>query len=197
MSIKATHFGECQVCGHVQKLPGDRLSLHGYTKRWGFFSGTCNGSRALPFEISCDLVRTSIEQQRTAAAHLRKLAEDLRTKQVGEDERVAWVQVSVYIGRRAWIQSWEEIEIAEDARTYDGITYRSYTYQRDTEYRKGYTHTLFDIGKGVKSYADAIRRQNKARAAAFESDAKQIDTYLVWQEERLAGWKPRELKAVE
>lgn len=41
---KATHSGECQCCGRKQKLPKGRLSNHGYTVEWGFFSGTCFGA---------------------------------------------------------------------------------------------------------------------------------------------------------
>ncbi len=58
-------MGHCQLCGHFQKLPAGVLSKHGYTKEWGFFSGTCPGSRALPYEVSTseiDLAITSANQ---------------------------------------------------------------------------------------------------------------------------------------
>lgn len=58
---KATHSGTCQLCGREQKLPGGRLSLHGYTTRWGFFSGVCPGSTWLPFEVSADRIAIAIE----------------------------------------------------------------------------------------------------------------------------------------
>ena len=41
--MKATHDGECQLCGRMQKLPDGRLAKHGYTTRWGFFQGVCPG----------------------------------------------------------------------------------------------------------------------------------------------------------
>jgi hypothetical protein len=62
MASKATHIGECQVCGATQKLPGNRLSIHGYTKEHGFFNGTCHGSHGLPYEKSCDLVQASLDR---------------------------------------------------------------------------------------------------------------------------------------
>jgi hypothetical protein len=49
---KSTHQGHCQVCGRKQMLPFDgRLSLHGYkVSGFGFFMGTCTGSRKLPLQ---------------------------------------------------------------------------------------------------------------------------------------------------
>jgi hypothetical protein len=51
----ATHVGECQGCGRTQMLPEGRLSLHGYTVRWGFFEGVCQGAAHPPLEVSKDL----------------------------------------------------------------------------------------------------------------------------------------------
>jgi len=65
MTRKATHFGHCQVCGNRQMLPGNLLSLHGYTKEYGFFNGTCHGARHKPLEQDrtvCDGVRVSLLQ---------------------------------------------------------------------------------------------------------------------------------------
>ena len=59
--MKATNRGTCQWCGRVQMLPNGKLAKHGYTLLWGFFSGTCPGSDALPFEISTDLIDRSIK----------------------------------------------------------------------------------------------------------------------------------------
>jgi len=58
--IKATHKGECQLCGKRQLLPGDRLSLHGYAVKWNMFNGQCIGSQFLPYELSCDLIKKEI-----------------------------------------------------------------------------------------------------------------------------------------
>jgi hypothetical protein len=54
---RATHQGECQICGRVQKLPNDLLSQHGYKVLNNFFSGVCPGSKQQPYERSCDLIR--------------------------------------------------------------------------------------------------------------------------------------------
>ena len=49
----ATTQGTCQVCFHLQKLPRDVLSLHGYTVPYGSFEGICYGATFPPFEVSC------------------------------------------------------------------------------------------------------------------------------------------------
>ena len=61
-SHAATHEGSCQICGRQQKLPGNVLSKHGYTTRWGFFSGVCPGASYEPFEVSCDLIARYVER---------------------------------------------------------------------------------------------------------------------------------------
>ena len=64
--MKAKHIGTCQICGSAQKLPGGRLASHGYTVRWGFFSGICAGTNHLPLEESCDylkIAKTACEKQ--------------------------------------------------------------------------------------------------------------------------------------
>lgn len=61
MAKKATHSGTCQCCGRVQKLPNGRLSNHGYTVDWGFFNGTCGGSKELPLEQDRTILDTTVK----------------------------------------------------------------------------------------------------------------------------------------
>jgi len=71
-------MGHCQLCGHFQKLPNGRLSLHGYNKQWGFFSGTCPGSRALPYEVSTSEIELAITSASQSVLRLEaQLAEAL------------------------------------------------------------------------------------------------------------------------
>lgn len=59
--VSSDEVGECQICGSIQKLPSGNLALHGYeVAKYGFFNGICPGSRNLPYEKSCDLVKQSI-----------------------------------------------------------------------------------------------------------------------------------------
>lgn len=56
----AIHRGHCQLCGSFQKLPGNVLSIHGYTKDLGYHSGRCPGSGYKPYEVSCDRIAQKI-----------------------------------------------------------------------------------------------------------------------------------------
>jgi len=60
---QATHQGTCQICGRIHKVDNQygTIAKHGYTKRFGFFSGTCEGSDHLPLEVSSDLLKKDIE----------------------------------------------------------------------------------------------------------------------------------------
>ena len=56
--------GTCQICFHVQKLPSQVLSLHGYEhpQGWGFI-GICPGANLLPFEQSCEATTAFLSNQ--------------------------------------------------------------------------------------------------------------------------------------
>jgi hypothetical protein len=60
MKNKATHYGTCQLCGSLQKLPDGVLATHGYQIHWNQFHGTCRGTGHLPFEQSKDLAEQQI-----------------------------------------------------------------------------------------------------------------------------------------
>lgn len=67
---KSTHTGTCQACGRAQALPAGVLAKHGYTVKWGFFSGTCAGSGQRPLEIDrhfCDEIIQQLGEQAAAA----------------------------------------------------------------------------------------------------------------------------------
>jgi hypothetical protein len=79
---KATHLGTCQACGRFQKLPSGVLAVHGYTTRWGFFSGACAGSGRKPFENSTDYIAEGITNTTRRAAVLREEAATVRSADV-------------------------------------------------------------------------------------------------------------------
>jgi hypothetical protein len=60
MKTKATHYGTCQLCGSLQKLPSGVLAIHGYQVDWNQFHGTCSGSGHPPFEQSKDLAAETV-----------------------------------------------------------------------------------------------------------------------------------------
>ena len=63
MSKKAEFLGTCQVCFSMQKLPGEKLSIHGYERPGdGIIYDICEGSNNDPFEKSCELTKHTLEE---------------------------------------------------------------------------------------------------------------------------------------
>ena len=62
MKTKATHYGTCQLCGSLQKLPSGVLAIHGYQVAWNQFHGTCHGTGQLPFEQSKDAAEAQLKR---------------------------------------------------------------------------------------------------------------------------------------
>ena len=60
--LPAKYMGICQACFRLQKLPEGRLANHGYKVEHrgcgGYFQGVCMGSENLPYEESCELIKT-------------------------------------------------------------------------------------------------------------------------------------------
>lgn len=110
--MAATHRGHCQVCGSLQKLPKGKLSLHGYTVAYGFFSGICTGARELPFELSCDLVKGAVARAKVALKSTQEEQAALRTLPV---EPIAWVHHYVgFQGRGRSSHRWMQVILASE-----------------------------------------------------------------------------------
>lgn len=62
MKNKATHYGTCQLCGSLQKLPNGVLANHGYQVEWNEYVGICRGSHHAPFELSKDLAEAELQR---------------------------------------------------------------------------------------------------------------------------------------
>lgn len=187
---KATHKGTCQICGSVQKLPGGRLSQHGYTVDWGFFNGVCGGAHGLPFEQSCDLIESAIESADAQAAKLRAEIAELETT-------TEYAEVAIYYGYRDHpngkggeiIEKHNRDELSIESRDLeDGATlyFVEVIEQRTGKKQRGTSFTGRSIAAAMRRANDgAIRRRVRAIA--------QIEKYVAWQRERIAGWKPAEL----
>ena len=93
---KATHTGECQICGNTQALPNGVLSKHGYTVHWGFFQGVCSGHAKQPFELSCDDIALVVEKVRAQLARTQAERHELLTGPVSY-----WVRE---ITTRNWVR---------------------------------------------------------------------------------------------
>lgn len=187
---KATHIGECQVCGARQKLPNGLLSKHGYTLDYGFFNGTCHGSGNVPFEISCDMVEASIVRATEKAAELRARGATLRTAD--------------YAGvTTAWVHHYQKA-----ARyTQSGYVYREATLYPD-EHFHGVNYTIspgekyevkgsfHEYSHDIKSMSELVRKLNSRYADHLETIAVKADEYVVWARKRVNNWAPKSLTEI-
>lgn len=180
---KATHTGECQICGNTQKLPSGRLSQHGYTVDNGWFNGICQGARELPFEQSKDLIAGVVEnvklQIESVKRTIKKIEDNLHnTKNVRLrvycDKTYKYKTIRVDLIIRKNKHGHEE---------YFGVT------------DKGEEHKISHYGSGgIEAVAENLW---KYEVKDRESQVNSMERYVEWQNERMANWKPKELTAVE
>jgi hypothetical protein len=73
---KATHKGNCQVCGNLQvvKNGSHRLALHGYTVDFGYFNGTCPGANEVALQKDRSIADSAIEGLKAQAVKADKFA---------------------------------------------------------------------------------------------------------------------------
>lgn len=172
----ATHKGTCQACGRIQKLPNGVVAAHGYTTRWGFFSGTCPGSGEKPFEISADYIERTIVRAQDSIARLEDAAASVRAE-TGESGAAWYYIYNSLIGAK----SWERVVVVEGGQI------------NVVQEGKTKTHKVFGLSGDIA--ADA-RTLNERRAKAYETDTTRYREYIHWQNERIANWKPGTLSPV-
>jgi hypothetical protein len=201
----ATDAGHCQVCGALQLLPAGRLSKHGYTVEYGFFSGTCYGSGELPFELSCDLVRDSIKRAQDYVAGLRTQIAEL---QQPTDSSTAWAHLFVRSSRNGSIYQWTRVELSivthepRDSKCLDGRIER-YTPAPDITFTSPiadrFGKTTRAVGRDYpvsgypKTIAEAVVAMNAQRIAFLQREIDKLNSYVKQQKQRVAEWKLTEL----
>lgn len=197
---KATNDGTCQICGSRQRLPNGRLAKHGYTTRWGFFSGTCTGSDGLPFEQSTDLIERAIHAAEAEAAGLRDNAADQRTK--GQDAGSRKTMASVY-QPATWTDrhsryDWQEVEVLSETKSFPG---RAEAFEVFYAMVKTRTQNGAQIEKredftgvyGDNKLARIVMAGRESYAKDLEKRAEKFDGFVRWQTARVAAWKPAPL----
>ena len=193
--VRATHKGECQVCGRTQKLPREILAKHGYTVDWGFFNGTCWGAGYLPLERDNSLLAKAIEW---AEAQHTAISEKITTLLADEQPTKVW---ATYYERRGrgyvsmWMDTADIVE-AEARSTWSG-------------------HWGIPIVSGSRTpefaslgYKQSGGRSRTAIQAAYEANSKHVErelvpersrikSYIAWQERRNRDWELKLLQEVE
>lgn len=191
---RATHNGTCQVCGSVQAVSAidGTLAKHGYTTRWGFFSGTCSGSGWRPFEVATDRIAYSIELATQKRALLLDAAREATTQTDG-----VWVH---FYKPATWtdrISGYVWALIAHDAIEVTTHTSGDYSWEV-AQVANPYTNRKDEISR---IYGDEQRAKgwrvvrNEERAVDLTKQATKVEQYIAWQQERIASWQPQELKA--
>lgn len=191
---QATHIGECQICGHVQKLPNGFLSLHGYTKKWGFFSGTCNGSRYLPFEQSKDRIQQAVDSVKKSIESAKQNAADI----LASDAFYIWIYVAATWQVRQ--SGYREVKLTEAEVSLDGrfIKFIDPKTGAEAKEQRSSLSVQPDGNGGWRSpeIADFAKESREKKARQIQARIKEMQMYVEWQEKRMADWAPKELKPV-
>ena len=193
----ATHKGACQICGSTQMLPDGVLAKHGYTVRWGFFSGTCSGSGRLPFEQSTDAIAEAIAHVKKQIASTK--AEILRYEDLSDpvnDGTKVWVHV--YAGGYQWVkaQLHDFVVNAEYGRPLYSCRYTTVEPVRTRRDMKPLTDRVeaYDQAWQLASVPEWARFLNRKYATAVLAKANTSrQVWLKWQAERVATWAPKPL----
>lgn len=180
--MKATHNGQCQICGRLQALPGGRLAKHGYTVDYGFFNGICAGTGHLPFEQDISLIEGIIAQVSAQAAALR--AEAAARETATDPADVYYNDYGPYghRGKDCYHVVRGRVEMTEG------------TYQRAAfvhEYQG--KRRVHDNIAGGYTIAALVKQLNEQHAWRLNGAAKQAEEYVRWQQSRIKNWQPQPL----
>lgn len=175
-------------------LPGGLLSKHGYTRKWGFFSGVCAGSGHFPFETHTDRIAGAVAGvEQTIAEVNAEIAEleNLDSEVNGKPE--AWHHTYKAYGGYVW----ERVPVGNlDHKVYGDRTCYSAEITvasgRKPEPRQEQIQA-HDAAWNLPTlrhwvhflnckYAKHLRQQNSARR-----------DWVKWQQQRLADWSVKPL----
>lgn len=216
---KHTHTGHCQLCDHVHAINVVRpiIAKHGYTKRWGFFQGTCPGSDHKPYELSADLLPAQIEVCKNAIRSLRQQQKETDAYAT-TDPTYARLEISRDLpGARQWgsdrrerIAVWGRYTIeSTDADGYERV---AFIVGNPPTFKNGETVAIVSSDElnrksGVRqdyefqgSKPQAFASQwRKDHIASLDREIKQWSDYKAWLTERQLKWtlQPLTPKAVK
>lgn len=191
---KATHVGECQICGRVQMLPNGKLSNHGYTVRCGFFSGICQGAGHLPFEQSQDAIAPVVA---AVTSHVKSTEQEIAGYRNIDNElnsgNMAWF--SVYTGR-AYSFAKCDVEIKENvSASGDGYKWLSVTRSAAPGESKTNQRPRVELYSfKFSTVREVVHHCNETYAKHLASTNRQRRDWLSWQNDRLKDWKVKPLQ---
>ena len=189
---KATHSGTCQICGNFQKLPKGRLSNHGYTVQWGFFSGTCQGAYGKPFEESTDLIEAVVEDCKKKVLIIKELIKTIK-EATGTSATAHHYTRGTYGCTGGY--SWKKVELISAPIRKDSkyISHKMYKVEGDEKMHEADTNMEYP-----KSPEEAAKVVNEIYINhKLLKDIADLERYIAWQEERIANWKPGKLVPVK
>ena len=192
---KATHIGSCQACGNVQKLPGGKLSLHGYDVRWHFFNGVCRGAKELPYEQSFDLIEKFIEQAQDARAAIQA---NIANLQQPAAEPKGWYHEYINGGfREKSGYRWREVEIKQEKVEYESYVGDDMAFYTVNRYKNlAGKMTKFETYNKKPILEVATDMNAKYIEQALQPRVEELTRYIGWQKQRIAEWKLTDLTPV-
>lgn len=171
-------------------LPAGRLSNHGYTVKWGFFSGVCTGSFQLPFEQSCALIADAVRKMEENIAQVSSHCDDLENIESAVNQLGA-ATVHVY-PRHGHEYFWKDCPVINFAKhdLEGGHSYYSCDYVFE---ERAHKIEAYDKSFGFSSPAHWVHFLNCKYAAHLRKQNSQRRDWVTWQKNRLANWAPKPL----
>ncbi len=97
-TTKTKYLGCCQICEGEFKIVGGFTSTHGYKRPGhGYIVGRCGGAKQLPYETSCELIKSYLV--------------GLKTMLVQEEQRLAEMEAGVVTYFQKTELSWRTREM--------------------------------------------------------------------------------------
>ena len=186
MGKKAIHYGICQWCGSMQKLPSGVLSLHGYKVRDGWFQGVCFGAGHAPIEVSKDLIDRAIASASKKRADLIVRAMSIRAE-ADSGSLDCWHRVyhpELSNRSRGSVYLWEKGELEGNP------------HHPDFAYMQGSVRKVDQLRRygDIKKIAAELREDY---AKSLDRGAAREAKYIAWQQSRIAGWAPKPLIPID
>ncbi len=99
MTTTTRFIGNCQVCEHDQKLHEGKMVHHGYKRPGhGTIEGDCPGVSQVPYEVSCDLVKSYKVRVEASLVNLMTYLADLKAGKITHiRELTGWATWVEYI----------------------------------------------------------------------------------------------------